>query len=212
MRIIPFLVFCLLAALPAHSEIAVGYTAEWIAHQSTLVALATPLEVENIKGSGEVWFTKTRFRLDDVLKGPESKDDTVTVYDFSYKKMDVLFLDNAKKESKQLLIFATVAEHSFKEIDGKYVFTQVHQFKSAYYINQPVSRLFTPEFKLLTEFGELLKRTSEQSAHEADLIRRYWKGKIQKKSLEVPCGSEAYRHLYAGSVCYLLVPDYREEK
>jgi len=212
MRTLPFLLIFLMAALPAHAEIAVGFTAEWISHESALVARATPVEVENIKGPGEVWFTKTRFRLDEVIKGPESKEDTVTIYDFSYKKSDVLSLDKARKESKQLLVYAAVAEHMFEEIDGKYVFTEVRQFKSAYYADRPVSKLFTPELQLLTKFEELLERTRKQVAHEADLKRRYCKVRIEKKSLEVPFGSEAYRHLYAGSACYLWVPEYKEDK
>jgi len=203
---------CLMAALPADAEIAVGFTAEWIAHESALVAMATPVEVENIKSPGEVWFTKTRFRLDEVIKGPASNGDAVTIYDFSYKKSDLLSLDKARKESKQLLVYATIAEHMFKEIDGKYVFTQVHQFKSAYYTAQPVSQLFTLDFQLLSKFKELLERTRKQVKHEADLKRRYWKGRIEKKSLEVPFDSEAHRHLYAGSACYLWVPKYKEEK
>jgi hypothetical protein len=212
MRIALFLLISVAAALPASAEIAVGYTAEWIAHQSRLVALATPLDVENIKGPGQVWFTRVRFRLDDVVKGPESKGDAVTIYDFSYKESDTLALDKARKESKQILVFAKVAEDMFEEIEGKYTFTGVRQFKSAYYPDRVVSKVFTPEFRLLTNFDELLKRTRAQVAHESDLIRRHWKGNIGRKSLEVPFDSEAHRYLYAGSLCYLWVPEYKEEK
>gem|GEM_PF-4132820 len=58
-------------------------------------------------------------------------------------------------------MYATIAEHMFKEIDVKYVFTQVHQFK------------------------ELLERTRKQVEHEADLNRRYWKGGVENP----PCAN-----------------------
>jgi len=199
-------------ARSAQAEIAVGYTAEWLSHESAVIALAIPVKVENIKGPGEVWFTKTTFRLEDVIKGPESKGDAITIYDYSYKKADLLSLDKARKESKQLLVFAAVAEHMFRQIDGKYVFTQVHQFKSAYYAGQPVARLYTRDFRLLTKFDDLLKRARNQARHEADLLRRYWKGTVAKKSLNVPAGSEAHRHLWAGSACFLFVPEYKGKK
>ena len=201
-----------MTARSARGEIAVGYTAEWLSHESAVIALAMPVKVENIKGPGEVWFTKTTFRLEDVIKGPESKGDTITIYDYSYRKSDLLSLDKARKESKQLLVFAAVAEHMFRQIDGKYVFTQVHQFKSAYYADQPVAKLYTPDFRLLTKFDDLLKRARNQATHEAGLLRRYWKGAVVKKSLNVPVGSEAYRRLWAGSACFLFAPEYKEKK
>jgi len=200
------------AARPVYAEINFGYTAEWLSHESAVIALATPLKVENTKGPGDVWFTKTQFQLIDVIKGPQSNGDTITIYDFSYKTSDALSLDKAKKESKQLLVFARVAEHMLKQIDGKYVFTQVQQFKSAYYTDQPVTKLYTPDFGLLTTFNDLLKRTKEQATHEATLLRQYWKGTIVKKSLDVPGDSEAYRDLWAGSACFLWVPEYKKEQ
>jgi len=212
MKKLLFFAVMFMIARSASAEINFGYTVEWLSHESTVVALATPVKVENIKGPGDVWFTKTRFRLDDVIKGAESKGDTITIYDFSYKNSDLLALDKARKESKQLLVFATVAEHMFKQIDGKYVFTQVHQFKSAYYADQPVAKLYTPDFRLLTKFDDLLKRTKKQVTHEATLLRQYWKGTIVKKSLDVPGDSEAYRHLWAGSACFLWVPEYKKEE
>ncbi|MHC4062297.1 MAG: hypothetical protein ACYSR6_11950 [Planctomycetota bacterium] len=206
------LFLCFLAPVCAYAEVNTGYTVEWLSHQSSLIAEATPVRVENIKGPGDVWFTKTRFRLDKVIKGPQSDGDSVTIYDFSYNKSDVLAMAEAKKNEKPLLVFANVAEHLFKQIDGKYVLTQTQQFKSAYYADKAIANLFTPKFKLVTSFEELLKRARTQVEHEAGLKRRYWKGTIERKSLEARLGTEAQRHLYAGSSCYLWVPHYNEEQ
>ena len=202
----------LLAAGTAFAEINVGMTAEWLSHESELVALATPIEVENIKGPGDVWFTKTRFRLDEVLKGPQTAGDTATVFDYSYNTNDVLRLADALKAKKSLLILCDVAEHRFKEIDGRYIFTETHMFKSAYFQGEPVKALYTPDFKHLSGFDDLLKRVRSQVAHESDLYHRYWGGTVEKQSVEVPFDSEIHRSLYAGSACYLLMPEYKEKK
>ncbi|WP_372366768.1 hypothetical protein [Candidatus Uabimicrobium sp. HlEnr_7] len=35
-------------------------------------------------------------------------------------------------------------------------------------------------------------------------------GKISKRLLDVPFGSEAFKELYSGSGCYLKVPEYKK--
>lgn len=203
---------CLVVSSVAYAEINVGFTVEWLSHQSSLIAKATPINVEDVKGTGDVRFTKTRFRLDEVIKGPQSAGDTVTIYDFSYNKTDVLGLFKAKQYERQLLVFATVAQHLFKQIDTKYVLTVTRKFKSAYFPAHAIKKLFTPNFTCVLTFDELLKRTKVQVEHEANLKHRYWKGTIVKKSLEVPVDAEAHRYLYAGSTCYLWLPEYKEKK
>ena len=202
----------ILAAQTAFAEINVGMTAEWLSHKSELVALATPLKVENIKGPGDVWFTKTQFRLDEVIKGPQTDGDTATVFDYSYNTNDVLGLAVAVKTKKTLLILCNVAEHRFKEIDGRYIFTETHMFKSAYFQGEQVKALYTPDFKHPSGFSDLLKRVRSQVTHERRLFQRYWGGTVEKQSVEVPFDSEIHRSLYAGSSCYLLVPKYKQKK
>ena len=58
-KMIQILFFSLFFATIVHAENTVGYTAEWLSHRSSLIAKAIPIEVTNIKGPGEVWFTKT---------------------------------------------------------------------------------------------------------------------------------------------------------
>ena len=53
-----------------------------------------------------------------------------------------------------------------------------------------------------------LSGTRKQVEHESDLKRRDWQGKIETKSLEVPYDSEAFKKLYHGSSCCLVVPEY----
>lgn len=212
MRSLPYLLVCLLATGFAQAEIMHGHTAESISHQSSLIALATPVEVKNVKGPGEVWFTKTRFKLDDVIKGPVSTGDSVTIYDYSYKQADKLGLAKAQKQKKQLLVFAHVVTNNFASIRGKYVLTVVVGSKSAYYMDKDVLRLFTPEFGVLTSAKKLLKRTREQVAAEVRFLNAYPTGKVAIKQVEVPMGSQAHKRLYGRSSCFLYLPRYDKPK
>lgn len=214
MRPVLCLLICFVVTWPAQAEIMIGHTAESISHDSTLIALATPVEAEDIKGPGEVWFTKTRFKLTEVLKGPESTGDSVTVYDYSYKKADVVGLKKAVKQATPttFLVFARVSKNNFGEIDGKYVLTLVHESKSAYPKGEKVAALFTPGQTILTSFEDLLKRARDQVAEESRFLKTYPEGKVEMMRVEVSFNSEAFKHLYAGSTCYVFVPDYVKPK
>ena len=88
----------------------------------------------------------------------------------------------------------------------------ITELKTAFFADKPVSDLYTPEFKLLTIFADLLKRARAQVKHEAGLRRRSWQGSVVKKALPVPMSSEAHKHLWAGSDCSLWVPEYKSKK
>lgn len=197
-------------ASPLRAELKIGLTAEWLSHESSLVALATPVDVRNIETSDHLRWTKCRYRLDEIIKGPESVGDTVTVFERFVRNPEDFSLDKPRKVRTQVLVFATVAEHLHNEIDGKYVLLQTDGLNSAtvYLTDQPVKDLYTPDFKVLVKFDELLRRVLAQTAHESELKRQRWQGKVQKKSLEAPFDSEAYKQLYAGSACYLWVPEF----
>jgi hypothetical protein len=197
----------------AVADMNAGMTVEWVAHQSAVIAIAVPEQVENFKSPDleQVWFTKTCFTLKDVIKGPQRAGDRITIYDYSHNTNDVLHLAEAVKTKKALLVFCTVAEDIYKEIDGQYVFTEAHTFKSAYYQDAPVTELYTPDFHFLKGFGELLKRTRSQVAYEAALVQRHWNGTVEKEEREVPDDSEIFLSLFGGSECDLWVPEYKEE-
>jgi hypothetical protein len=212
MRAAPVLLLVLCFAGTLQAENVVGFTAEWLAHQSQVIATGVPTEVENIRGPGEVWFTKARFKLADVIKGPVTPGDQITVFDYAYKQSDVLELAKANKAGRSLLVFATTAEHLFQEIDGKYVLTNAHEFKSAYLVDQPVTKLFTPEFKLLVKYDELVKRARQQSEAEARRQHQYWMGKVVRKSLKVPGDAEIYALLDGGSAVDLWYPEFVDDE
>lgn len=117
------------------AEINIGSSAEWITHDSSLVALATPVDVQTNERT-----TKCRYRLDDVIKGPQSVGDTVTVFAYWHTKADTLLLDKAQKAGTQVLIFAKISRRVYivsTEFDEKYFLDQ-QIGRSAHFPNTPV--------------------------------------------------------------------------
>jgi hypothetical protein len=211
-KIIVILLAGLSFASAVLADINIGHSAEWLSHQSTVIGIAIPEEVGNVKGPGQVWFTRVRFVMNDVIKGPVTAGDKITVYDFSYNTNDVLNLAEASKAKTPLLLFCTVGKDLFHEIDGRYVLTETHQFKSAYYQGVSVSKLYTPDFHFVADFADLLKRTRAQVDREKDHRIRHLMGTVERGELEVPFESKIHRSLYAGSSCYIWVPVYKENR
>jgi len=206
------LLTCLIVTCSLRAEINIGYTAESVSHESALIALATPLEAEDIKGPGQVWFTKARFKLTEVIKGPVSSGDIVTVYDYSYKQPDLVGLKRASKaeKPKSLLLFARVARNTFAEIDDKYILTLPNGGKTCYVEGAAVDGLYTPEGGLLAKFDDLVKRTRAQVEEERRFLKTYPGGTVETKRAELSWESDAHKKLYSGSACYVYVPDYRK--
>jgi hypothetical protein len=204
------LIVLLTAADRARGEIVVAPTAEWLAHTADLVATATPLEVRNMKGPGDVWFTHVRYRLDRVLKGAASDGDAVTVAAFAYGKADPADLAGAVKDRRAVLLFAAVARDQFPEIDGKFAAIRQDGVGAAYSLDRPVERIFSPEFQPVLKAEELVERARAQVAREREFLRAHPRGTVERESRDVPSGTPAYARLYGGSAVYLWVPAYRE--
>jgi hypothetical protein len=206
-----FLLVVFMAVGYAQAEIMIGYTAEWMSHSSAIIAEAIPVKVDIEKGPGDVQFTKIRFRLEEVLKGPPSKGDTITVFDYDYKKADTLDMKTAVTKSKKLLIFVSIEKNMFPQIRGKYVFTPTHGlFKPAFYADQTVEHLFTSDGKLLVGFDDLLKRTHAQVKAEMQFQNSYPHGRVVRKSVGLRMDSAAHKKLYSGSAVFVWVPDYQK--
>ena len=204
------LALLLLAGTTARAEIRVGFTAEWLAHASDLIATATPLEVRTTKGPGDVWFTQVRYRLDRVVKGPATPGDALTVYDYSYGAADPLDLAAAVAARRQVLVFAGVGKDLFPEVDGKFVVTGQAAPRTVFYLDRPVAGVYTPEARRVTRADEVTDRAAEQVRRERAFRRQFPQGRVGTEWVAVPDESDAMRDLYARSAVYVWQPAYRK--
>jgi len=210
MRTLLIAMVALLSPLVSSAEIMVGESAEWLAHTSDLIAKATPLEVRAIKG--QVWFTQVRCRLEDVVKGPATAGDVVTIYDYSFDKPDPLDLTGAAKKGRLFLLFAAVSKNRYSEIEGKFVLTLQPTPRSAFFLDEAVKNLYTPDSQRLTKIEDLLTRAREQVRREEEFQCAYPRGCVEEERRESPWDSPAYKDLYSGSSVYVFSPAYRNAK
>ena len=108
-------------------------------------------------------------------------------------------------------IIVSVEKDMFRQIRGKYVFTPTHRlFKPAFYADQTVEHLFTPDGELLVGFDDLLKRTNAQVKAEMQFQNSYPQGRVVRKSVGLRMDTAAHKKLYSGSAVFLWVPDYQK--
>jgi hypothetical protein len=204
------LALCLTFVANLSAEINGGYTPQWLSHKSLIVCVATPLSIKEIKGPGEVFFTLVRFRADRTIKGHLIEGDIFSLFDYAYNESDKMNFAEAVTEKRPVIVYAAVAKNHFKATNGKLIFTVHHSQRSAYYVDDPVTNLFTTDFLRVTDTKQLIKLTETQVAKERDLRSGYWRGSIKERRLNVPWRTEAHGKLFAGSSCYLLSLGYEQ--
>ena len=199
----------LLAPAISRAELAVAQTPEWLGHSANLIVRATPIEVGVTKGPGTVRFTRARYRVDEVLKGPLTAGDSVTIYDYAMKP-DPLDLTAAVKAARPMLVFAEVAEDRHEEINGRYVVMLQHRPGSAFFLDGPVAGLYTGDGQRLTRWDDVLDRVRAQVAQERQFRRVHRQGRVAEERRDAATGSDAFRDLYSGSDVIVRVPAYHD--
>lgn len=197
----------IVCALGLRAEITADYTVEWLAHEAEIIAFATPISETYEKGPGQVWFTKMEFKIEKLIKGKEYKEETITLYSYGYNE-DEKYL-TAEKATEPHLIFVSVAKNKFGSINGKFVLTHTHMYKSLFSASTPIQKLYTPEFHRLTDFTELAQRTLKQVQKEQAFLAKHPKAEVAEGHVEIPWDSELHQELWAGSISYLILPEYR---
>lgn len=193
------------------AELTSGSTPEWLAHQASLSFVGVPQRVSVSHLTGDRWLTTVQFRIDKLIKGPLSVGDLVTVTSIDYKgQTDPMDLNSAVGRKRDVLVLATIAEHTFPETDGLYIFLPHFWNCPVFYADEPVKWIYTEAGAAIRDYSEVLKRIEAQSTKEAALIGRYWPGKIVQKQIDANWGTEAQKELYAGSGVLIQSLEYKE--
>jgi len=210
---LPAIVTIIIALYSSHllASLSFGSTPEWLAHKSSLTFIGVPLHVSVTHLIGDRWLTTVQFRIDRLIKGPLSVGDVVTVTSIDSKGgTDQMDLDSAAKKKRAVLVLATIAEHTFPETDGLYIFLPHFWNRPVFYVDEPVKWIYAEAGNALRDYADVLKRIEAQSTKETDLIRRYWAGKIVERQIDAAWGSEAQKELYAGSAVIIQSIEYKE--
>jgi hypothetical protein len=161
---------------------------------------------------GGRWLTTVQFRIDKRIKGPLAVGDLVTVTSIDSKgRTDQMDLASAVTKKRSVLVLATVAEHTFPETDGRYIFLGHFWNRPVFYTDEPVEGVYTEAGASIEAYADLIRRIEAQVAKETDLIRRYWRGKIVRREIAAEWGTDVQKQLYGGRESAVIVTiEYKE--
>ena len=208
------LVITLLSATSAHARSLDGYTVDWVSHDSDLIIEGAVKSGEMTALVGDMLFTKVRFSVIRVLKGPLSPGDDVTIW--GYRQKDPLGLTQGASVGRKLLVFAKVAENTFRELDGRYTFGDYGFVQTTFSLGgEPAFELggkkywlYDDRFSRVASYSALVDRVITQVAKEYELRRIYTSSAIELKKTEAPHGSEAQRDLPGMSGTFIMDINY----
>ena len=188
-----------------------GSTPEWLAHQASLSFVGVPQRVAVSHLIGDRWLTTVQFRIDKRIKGPLSVGDFVTVTAIDSKgRTDQMDLKSAVGRKRDVLVLANIAENTFPETDGLYIFLAHFWNCPVFYADEPVKWIYTEAGVAIRDYSEVLRRIEAQSAKEVGLMRRYWPGKIVQRLIKAEWETEAQKELYCGSAVLIQSLEYKE--
>ena len=195
---------CFLCSTLLKSEITADYSIEWIAHQSEVIFLSIPIGHSLVKGEGSAVLYKSRFKITRVLKGEISIGDTLSVYSHFYEDQHSFKLNR----TDTVLVFARVARNLFKNINGRYIFSNGVDYILPITRKSKIKRIYTSDFKRLQSYDQLLKLTLNQIEKEKQYMANIPNAMIIERRLEIPMDSEIFKEIWQGSTSYLIVPQY----
>jgi hypothetical protein len=195
-----------------------GYTAEWISHDSDLIIEGAVKSGEMTFFAGDTFFTKVRFTVLRVLKGPLTPGDEVTIW--GYRQKDPLGLTKESSVGRKLLVFSKIAENTFRELDGRYIFGDYGFVQTTFDVgSDPIFELGGRKYWFYSEdclrvpsYDALVDRVHAQVSKEYELRRSYWGGTIEMRKIDAPMGSVAQRDLPGMSGTFIMAPEYKEAK
>ncbi len=192
------------------AAITYGDTPEWLAHRAALIFEGVPQHVETKPLIGDQWLTSAQFRISKRIKGPLDVGDLITVVTFDSKdRADPMDLAGAVARKRITLVLATIAEHSFPETDGRYIFLRHFWNCPVFYADEPVKWIYTETGSSIEAYADLLRRIEAQTTKETALIQQYWPGKIVRHDIEAKYGTDAFKQLYALSAVFVRSIEYQ---
>lgn len=183
------------AGIPARAEIMCGITLEWLADTCPYVGTYSARTVSRDADYHQLRVSAT---LVESLRGKPPQE-----FSFDYPTFDAAVKSGRTASiGNKFLIFLQDADTQPKEVRWEHIIS----------LTDPATRGYAhvalrPDFTLLTDGDQILQVVRERIAKHAvtpTLWREYPSDRIR---LEIPSDTPAYRAIFSGSSCYLIVPD-----
>ncbi|CAN5351901.1 MAG: hypothetical protein ACR2GW_12160 [Pyrinomonadaceae bacterium] len=194
----------------SYAEIIVGNSLEWLTVSSKVVAVGRITHVEKSKGEGSVVYETYVFEPSEIIKGSKQKSISFTVRTFSTEPVFGSLIDN----TNEIVVFLS----PYKERDGekflrgKLIPTSTSFPLSIINLNNPSKYVIDLNFRVLNNKEDILKVCRQTEKTQTEYVEQHPSFPIKGFYLEVPFDTEAHESLFAGSSCYLLVPNFMSAK
>lgn len=186
-----------------YSEINIGNSIEWLCADAGLIATGKLKSYTKASTGNNLWLCT--FETNEILKGTSASPVDFTI--------NYIAEDSLKKyvsEQTSMLIFLKENEKPYKS----------NKIKTAWYVMETCNsmpafiNLLTPQHDLVTAYTFMVLNYRDLIISVCRLsLQKIAEYEIQGKTvfmnyLETPFQTEAFKILYAGSKCYLTVPDF----
>jgi hypothetical protein len=201
-------IFC---SAPVCGENTATASVEWPVSISEVVTVGSLAEVRESKGPGEAPYEDCALQVTELLKSPAQQAEIR----FTFRRLNRdLSLSDWMNDGTQLLVLLSRAKDygSEQRLSGALVPTSMNFPLSLVNLARPGKYLINTRFEVLENGAEAL-RTARDGLRALNYYQISEKGKKPEVvRVEATYDSEAHKILYAGSACYLDVPNFMAKK
>jgi hypothetical protein len=178
---------------------------EWLTVSSEVVATGKVLSVNKVKGPYAVVYENYVLDVTGNIKGAKNKETIeFTIRAFSTHPV----FGKIMNISDEVIVFLSPNKEKEEPLKDKLVPTSNSFPLSIINLNDPGRHVIDINFNVLNQKAEIVKtcRTTERKL--VDYKKQNPKAEIKSNSVEIPMHTKAFGNLYAGSSCYLVVPNF----
>jgi hypothetical protein len=205
----PFAMFlaCILCAAPAGAETTVASSVEWLACDAEIVATGRLKDVREFKGPGDVVYEDCTLLVTELLKSTAQLGEVT--FTFRRFNREHSASDWMRNHTRLLVFLSRSNDHGAEEhLNGALVPTSMRFPFSVVDLAEPGKYLINTSFDIL-EYGPEVITAAREGLRALNNYRLKRGGKrAEMLRVAVPLDSKAHNALYAGSACYLLVPNF----
>lgn len=202
-----FLTFavCLVFAINCYGEISGASSLEWLTVSSEVVATGKVLKVEKVKGQFAVLYENYTLEVSENIKGVKAKE----VIKFSIRTFSTHpVFGKTINISDEVIVFLTTYQEQEAFLKGKLVPTSDSFPLSVISLNNPSRHIIDLKFEVLSEKDEIVETCRRAQSRLTEYKKQNPKAEIKGFYVEVPMDTKAFQDLFAGSSCFLRVPNF----
>ena len=200
---------CLVFAANCYGEAMSASSLEWLTVSSEVVATGKILSVNKVKGQYAVVYENYVLGVTENIKGAKGKKTIeFTIRAFSTHPV----FGKAINISDDVIVFLSPNREKEEFLKDKLVATSNSFPLSIINLDNPSRHIIDINFNVLRRKDEIVGISRQAQRKLVEYKKQNPKAEIKSYSVEVPIDTKAFGDLYAGSSCYLIVPNFMSPK